>query len=103
MPQSARNEPDVFRVRAARPASDLELYGLPFVEGLDLPARDRGAVDVHVGSVVPLDEPEAFGLVEPFDRSLRHDDEYDRGIGPSQDVPTLVSNELLGTSRLGAR
>ena len=53
-------------------SDDLELYLLPVLQRLVATRLDRGVVHEDVGSVLVLDESEAFGVVKPLDGAFCH-------------------------------
>src|SRR6478672_8063327 len=58
---------DVAGLRALGAVDDFELYRLAFLERTEPVALNGGVVHEDVAASVTLDEPVAFGVVEPLD------------------------------------
>ena len=58
---------DVAGLRALGTINDLELYCLTFLERPESVALNGGVVDEDITASIALDEPVAFGVVEPLD------------------------------------
>src|SRR5215216_3772054 len=58
---------DVPSLRALWTVDDLELDRLTLFQGSEAVATDRGVVHEHVAATLALNEPIAFGVVEPLD------------------------------------
>src|SRR5687767_53434 len=58
---------DVPRLRTLGAIDDLEFDRLTLFQGPEAVATDRGVVHEHVAATLALNEPIAFGVVEPLD------------------------------------
>jgi hypothetical protein len=60
---------DVSGLRAFLPLYDLKLHLIAFLQALVAVGIDGAVVYEHIGTVVPPNESEPLGIVEPLDRS----------------------------------